>query len=334
MKCLRRYCSESSRRVRSRSCLKPGVPSLAKQLFSHATIDSAQHLAGMTVFVILAGAVGGWAGTTAALRCADRARADRCRFECQEGAAPHRRRGRRAARSRRRSRQGRRNRHAPRPDHDTCEPGDHHQRSRRALGAQGATLQANAMVRTRWSFPIRLRVGEASRTSHRSWTASASCSICAGPSRSGQKAQLRQQVEQLQEEIVGMTAQQRAKKREIELINRELEGVRDLFQKNLVQINRLTQLEREATRLDGEQAQLIAAVAQAKGKIAEIELKDNSDRPGSQQRSRQGDARDRCQDRRIHRAQDRGRRPAAARRYPRAAGRRPFSNSPSTPSEA
>jgi HlyD family secretion protein len=32
-------------------------------------------------------------------------------------------------------------------------------------------------------------------------------------------------------------------------------------------------LEREATRLDGEQAQLMAAVAQAKGKIAEIELK-------------------------------------------------------------
>ena len=92
-------------------------------------------------------------------------------------------------------------------------------------------------------------------------------------SRSGQKAQLRQQVEQLQEEIVGMTAQQRAKKREVELITRELEGVRDLFQRNLVQINRLTQLEREATRVDGEQAQLIASVAQAKGKIAETELK-------------------------------------------------------------
>jgi HlyD family secretion protein len=92
-------------------------------------------------------------------------------------------------------------------------------------------------------------------------------------SRSGQKAQLRQQIAQLNEEIVGMTAQQRAKKREVELITRELEGVRELFKKNLVQINRLTQLEREATRVDGEQAQLVAAVAQARGKIAEIELK-------------------------------------------------------------
>ncbi len=91
--------------------------------------------------------------------------------------------------------------------------------------------------------------------------------------RSGQKAQLRQQSAQLLEEIIGLNAQQRSKVREIAVINRELDGVRELFKKNLVPINRLTQLEREATRLDGEQAQLMAAVAQAKGKMAEIELK-------------------------------------------------------------
>ena len=56
------------------------------------------------------------------------------------------------------------------------------------------------------------------------------------------------------------------------LINRELVGVRDLLEKNLIPINRLTQLEREATRLDGERGQLIAAAAQARGKITETEL--------------------------------------------------------------
>jgi HlyD family secretion protein len=91
--------------------------------------------------------------------------------------------------------------------------------------------------------------------------------------RSGQKAQLREQSAQLREEIVGLSAQQQAKIKEITLIRRELEGVRDLFKKNLIPISRLTQLEREATRLEGEQAQLIATVAQAKAKIAEIELK-------------------------------------------------------------
>ena len=40
----------------------------------------------------------------------------------------------------------------------------------------------------------------------------------------------------------------------------------------LVQINRLTSLEREAARLQGERGQLIAAAAEAKGKIVETQL--------------------------------------------------------------
>jgi HlyD family secretion protein len=90
--------------------------------------------------------------------------------------------------------------------------------------------------------------------------------------RSGQKSQLRQRIGQLQEEISGHTAQRNAKAREVELIERELAGVRDLFSKNLVQINRLTQLEREATRLEGERGLLVATTAQSKGKINELEL--------------------------------------------------------------
>jgi HlyD family secretion protein len=90
--------------------------------------------------------------------------------------------------------------------------------------------------------------------------------------RSGQKAQLRQRLAQLQEEIRGLTAQETAKTGEIALIERELGGVRELWQKNLIQIARVTALEREATRLGGERAQLIASTAQVKGKMAETEL--------------------------------------------------------------
>jgi HlyD family secretion protein len=90
--------------------------------------------------------------------------------------------------------------------------------------------------------------------------------------RVGQKDQLRQRITQLKEEITGLTAQQDAKTKEIALINQELAGVRDLYKKNLVPLSRLTSLEREATRLDGERGQLIASVAQAKGKISETEL--------------------------------------------------------------
>jgi HlyD family secretion protein len=90
--------------------------------------------------------------------------------------------------------------------------------------------------------------------------------------RNGQKAQLRERIAQLQEEITGLIAQQDSKAKEIALIERELAGVRELWKQNLVQLTRLTALEREAARLDGERGQLIAAVAQAKGKVAETAL--------------------------------------------------------------
>ena len=90
--------------------------------------------------------------------------------------------------------------------------------------------------------------------------------------RAGQKSQLQERINQANEEIVGFSAQKVAKEKEVDFINHELTGVRDLFQKNLVPITRLSQLEREATRLGGECGQLIAATAQAKGKIAELQL--------------------------------------------------------------
>jgi HlyD family secretion protein len=90
--------------------------------------------------------------------------------------------------------------------------------------------------------------------------------------RTGQKSQLRERVTQLNEEIAGLTAQEKAKDQEIALVEKELTGVRDLYDKHLVQLSRLTTLERDMARLSGERAQYIAARAQAKGKITETEL--------------------------------------------------------------
>jgi HlyD family secretion protein len=90
--------------------------------------------------------------------------------------------------------------------------------------------------------------------------------------RAGQKAQLRERVTQLNEEIEGLIAQEKAKDKEIALVEKELVGVRQLYEQRLVQISRLTVLERDAARLNGERAQYIAARAQSKGKITETEL--------------------------------------------------------------
>jgi HlyD family secretion protein len=52
----------------------------------------------------------------------------------------------------------------------------------------------------------------------------------------------------------------------------ELKGVEQLFEKNLVPVTRLKALQRDAAQLRGERGEIVAAIAQAKGKIAETEL--------------------------------------------------------------
>ena len=91
--------------------------------------------------------------------------------------------------------------------------------------------------------------------------------------RDGQKAQLREQIQQLQLQIQGNQAQEAAKVKEIQLVAQELEGVRVLWKQNLVPISRVTALERDSARLEGERAALTANVAQNRGRIAELELK-------------------------------------------------------------
>jgi HlyD family secretion protein len=91
-------------------------------------------------------------------------------------------------------------------------------------------------------------------------------------SRDAQKDQLKKRITQSRDEITGLKAQQQAKVREAELIVEELKGVRELYQKNLVQLPRLNALERDAASIEGQRGQLIASVAQAESRIAETEF--------------------------------------------------------------
>lgn len=90
--------------------------------------------------------------------------------------------------------------------------------------------------------------------------------------RSGQRSQLRERIGQSREEIVGLSALQQAKEREIAHIDDELIGVNELWKKQLVPMSRLKMLEREKARLEGERGQYIADIARARGKISETEL--------------------------------------------------------------
>ena len=90
--------------------------------------------------------------------------------------------------------------------------------------------------------------------------------------RAGQKDQLAKRVDQLREELVGYESQVRAKSLEMELIEKQLVGARELWTKKLMPVTRFTELQRDAARLEGEHGVLIATMAQIKGKISETEL--------------------------------------------------------------
>jgi HlyD family secretion protein len=90
--------------------------------------------------------------------------------------------------------------------------------------------------------------------------------------RNGEKARLHERVEQIKEQTKGLEEQIQAKGQEIDLIQEELKGVLDLWQKKLIPFTRVTSLRRDAARLSGERGQLIAAKAEAGGRMAEVEL--------------------------------------------------------------
>lgn len=90
--------------------------------------------------------------------------------------------------------------------------------------------------------------------------------------RQSQKDLLQGRVSQLNDEIRGMEAQSDSKTKQIDLITGELAGVQDLYDKRLVPLTRLTTLQREAARIEGERGQLVSSVAETKSKIGEAQL--------------------------------------------------------------
>jgi membrane fusion protein, type I secretion system len=83
---------------------------------------------------------------------------------------------------------------------------------------------------------------------------------------------LQSRISQLGEEIAGLDAQVDSKSKQLELIAGELSGVQELYDKRLVPLTRLTSLQRESARIEGERGQLMSAIAETKSKIGEAQL--------------------------------------------------------------
>ncbi|MBL8565112.1 MAG: HlyD family type I secretion periplasmic adaptor subunit [Hyphomicrobiaceae bacterium] len=86
------------------------------------------------------------------------------------------------------------------------------------------------------------------------------------------ESQLRERIEQFDQEAAALDSQRAAKALEIDLIDEQIVSLAGLEEQKLVTATKMIALRREAARLKGEQATLLSSAAQTRGKIAEIEL--------------------------------------------------------------
>ncbi|RFP87402.1 HlyD family type I secretion periplasmic adaptor subunit [Rhodobacteraceae bacterium 63075] len=89
---------------------------------------------------------------------------------------------------------------------------------------------------------------------------------------SREREQLEKQRQQINDQIVGITAQTEALQSQVALIAQELEAQQSLLERGLAQASRVLSLQREAARLEGQVGELAASKAQAEGRITEIEI--------------------------------------------------------------
>ena len=87
-----------------------------------------------------------------------------------------------------------------------------------------------------------------------------------------QQSQLRQRIDQIGQETDGLIVRLKAKEQELSWVEQELVRVRSLSGQQLIQFNRLAELERLKAQLDGERGQLIAEIARAGTRVTETEL--------------------------------------------------------------
>ena len=90
--------------------------------------------------------------------------------------------------------------------------------------------------------------------------------------REGQKDLYENNIRQFEEQISGLEAEIRSKSSQLSLIATELTGVHELYTKGLVPLARMTTLQRDSARLDGERAQLTASIAETRAKIGQARL--------------------------------------------------------------
>ncbi|MGI9424208.1 MAG: HlyD family type I secretion periplasmic adaptor subunit [Hyphomicrobiaceae bacterium] len=142
------------------------------------------------------------------------------------------------------------------------------------LFARRARLVAERDGQSILRLPMRFAGGRIAPGLQRALMAEEKLFKLRGQSRLGKKQQLEQRRLQIEETLSGLKIQVAAKREEVELIAKELKGARKLHRKGLMAIGRLTSLERQRTRTQGELGNLIASIGRSRAQLAETQLQD------------------------------------------------------------
>jgi HlyD family type I secretion membrane fusion protein len=136
------------------------------------------------------------------------------------------------------------------------------------LLAQKARLEAETNGRAEIRFPLQLTSSDDPLTTAAMRDAQQQF-VLQKRERAASEAQLRERIQQTNQQIIGYEKQKQSTEQQAALIKPELESVRGLWERRLVTISRLNQLERSAIELEGSTGALEANIAQSRARITE-----------------------------------------------------------------
>jgi HlyD family secretion protein len=90
--------------------------------------------------------------------------------------------------------------------------------------------------------------------------------------RDGQRAQLRSRIVQTQQETEADRSQLKANTDQMALVQIEVDKLQSLFSRNLIDYQRVSEMERTLSQLQGERGTLLSNISENDGKITELEL--------------------------------------------------------------
>jgi HlyD family type I secretion membrane fusion protein len=153
------------------------------------------------------------------------------------------------------------------------------------LLAQRARLEVERLGSGKIIFPLEL-INAGTDTARKAVADEQHLFTIRASEQAGIRAQLLSRVEQYKQESAGLEAQIAALEQQRSLIAPERQSVKELWDKQLVTINRMNELERTSANIDGNIASLHAQIAQSRARITET--KEQSIQLGDTRRSQAG----------------------------------------------